>query len=1621
METDIFEGSHQQTVFCLFKKFEEIFIEIKTGGMAELTFLSKKRKISLTQHSCCFCFEQFGDIKPTSLDIKGLETLLEVCRERTNDETSSYLLDNEHEIRNGNIVVKYHKSCRSAFLRPLYQNKLQKSDKDCCIQSSSETFTRSKDCKQSFDWKQCCFICGEKCLQKKRSTWSLVESATNTSSSMYSKVLEVAQSKNDQSLLKRLISVNGDLVAAEARYHRKKGCLVRYLKKTIEKQVGTSTEKENLDTVTLQLIDTLKEDIEQNGKVFEVPEVKCSFLNLCKEKGLLIDTIKTKTLKRLFHKYWPEVKFISRPGHNTIVCASSVSFEEAMSAACKYGKLLSTITEENVTKESLSNSFVLSEDDDLILHRAAGILRERINKIEKLDGQYFSYEETSLEEQKKFVSDDIYKFFCWVTNKKQYENTSDINADLEPNPKILALCCDVINASTSILTPKHLGLSVHLHHLYGSRKLIDDLNVLGYTMSYSEVRCFLSSAAVHMASKQTTTESGALVPANIMHHEDGGKLIIAAGDNWDHNEYTKDGKNTTHAMTTILVSPKSNRIGKAQRITRIPEKTIDSSSLPGGNLTSVLTYQKPNDRPRPYFRSPPSSKDEVKLPEPEAAKVMKMKELLYNLSRLHLFCDDRFEKTPPWTIFQSQISSDQLAESSDVVFNPIIMSTPTHYNTVYTTLKRIKEQMNALGQSNCPVFFDMGLLTKALEVVWARQPELSGVIPMEGGMHFLMAVFAGVGFLYGEAGLRELLSDSEVFAGNTVKQILAGKDFDRGISALLMVDEVLTARLLINFQKWCESRNVLFHDGSPLQSHSGDLSDVLSFLDTSVAPLLEEFRMKGRELSPTFRFWDDYLMKVSTPFKLFLSSSRHAEWEVYEYSKSVFLPFFFASNRTVYAKYMPYMVLSMQTLPEDVKNSFSSGSFVTKLRDGKFNSVWFDYCLEVTENKSLKSNGGIIGLTRQDHALCRWFLARPMTAMYSNTFTSKGLGRDDGDDKATTGKSHHTDNPSYRKTYDENIKKMQVMFEQAFLDPFCIEDPPNKLVNFATGVSMEPEVERSLLNCFQKGSECLDKFVEERFVMVPGKNFYDPVPKANTKTMSQKPKRIRLESKELPINGEEMYLRLLSINSFKKVPLKRVMAFENAPVPLSLFTDSGEILSTKKADFMLKLEELVSEKVTRSVGNVDCIIYDGMAVVQMLQTVYASLKLYREMADAFWQFILSKSSTSTNVHVVFDSYLDNSAKSQTRMKRGEDQSGCKTFVIQPEMQIVDVKQSLSNTNFKKEITKFYTLYLAQNSVTTLKAGQTVVVSGGLEDKVLSITSECVSYVPDLCTNQEEADTKMLLHSKYAADEGAQTLTICSPDTDVLLLLLHHFNALTIPRVFFRTGRKSIHTDMTRYIPVHEIFVSLSPEQRHILLPVYCITGCDTCSSFFGIGKRSAFKLMMSKASLFEGMGCLGDVPDLTSVQINACTKFVGELYGQPNCTSLTMLRVEKVLKNKSVSPRRLPPTDDSFLLHLQRCLLQLIVWKSALLQSPVVPSLISLGYITDATSGLAVPQFMAQPAAAPELLSDLVCNCVDLCESSCCCASAEQPCTTACECKAFVDDVGCCKNIYTYLSCAVQD
>ena len=89
-----------------------------------------------------------------------------------------------------------------------------------------------------------------------------------------------------------------------------------------------------------------------------------------------------------------------------------------------------------------------------------------------------------------------------------------------------------------VIEPLQLGLAIQMHHMFGSRFLVDTLSNMGFCSSYSEVQKFETSAVI---SKQENTSN----------HYDESHCLQYVADNVDHNLCTVDGNNTFHGMGII--------------------------------------------------------------------------------------------------------------------------------------------------------------------------------------------------------------------------------------------------------------------------------------------------------------------------------------------------------------------------------------------------------------------------------------------------------------------------------------------------------------------------------------------------------------------------------------------------------------------------------------------------------------------------------------------------------------------------------------------------------------------------------------------------------------------------------------------------------------------------------------------------------------------------------------------------------------------------------------------------------------------------------------------------------------------------------------------------------------
>ena len=112
----------------------------------------------------------------------------------------------------------------------------------------------------------------------------------------------------------------------------------------------------------------------------------------------------------------------------------------------------------------------------------------------------------------------------------------------------------------------------------------------------------------------------------------------------------------------------------------------------------------------------------------------------------------------------------------------------------------------------------------------------------------------------------------------------------------------------------------------------------------------------------------------------------------------------------------------------------------------------------------------------------------------------------------------------------------------------------------------------------------------------------------------------------------------------------------------------------------------------------------------------------------------------------------------------------------------------------------------------------------------------------LCTNcqdvfglapcsHEEANTRILLHLEDAVRHGNTRVSICTVDTDFIVLAVASAQRLSLSELWiaFGTGK------YFRFLACHEMVRALGP-YRYIALPLFhAFTGCDIASFFFRQG------------------------------------------------------------------------------------------------------------------------------------------------------------------------------------------
>ena len=203
------------------------------------------------------------------------------------------------------------------------------------------------------------------------------------------------------------------------------------------------------------------------------------------------------------------------------------------------------------------------------------------------------------------------------------------------------------------------------------------------------------------------------------------------------------------------------------------------------------------------------------------------------------------------------------------------------------------------------------------------------------------------------------------------------------------------------------------------------------------------------------------------------------------------------------------------------------------------------------------------------------------------------------------------------------------------------------------------------------------------------------------------------------------------------------------------------------------------------------------------------------MATSFLSHVMYTSRSTcaeklSQIHIVFDRYFEQIIKNDTREKRTSCSKANIHQVLLDGTVPKDWRLFLSRDENKAALAECYSNYIKQNGQKELKQGQKSFHNGGAGEKAYAMFNrehaEEISNkesCAQLYSNQEETDTRIVLHAIFAANNGVKTLVIQSPDTDVLALLIHHCPSSHVKATAFMVTMqivnqfKALHTLGTR--------------------------------------------------------------------------------------------------------------------------------------------------------------------------------------------------------------------------------
>ena len=217
-----------------------------------------------------------------------------------------------------------------------------------------------------------------------------------------------------------------------------------------------------------------------------------------------------------------------------------------------------------------------------------------------------------------------------------------------------------------------------------------------------------------------------------------------------------------------------------------------------------------------------------------------------------------------------------------------------------------------------------------------------------------------------------------------------------------------------------------------------------------------------------------------------------------------------------------------------------------------------------------------------------------------------------------------------------------------------------------------------------------------------------------------------------------------------------------------------------------------------------------------------------------------------------------------------------------------------------------------------------------------------------------------------------SILIQATDTDVVVIAVSATTFLPNCEIWIAFG----HGSNLRYIPCHRISAKLGIDASRGLLFFHAFTGCDVCSAFYGIGKKTAWGVFRTMPHLHKLFALLSTLPSTFPFdQFDHIERFSILMYQRTSdLISVNEMRQHLFSQNRIID--NLPPTKMALEQQVKRAILVAgSIWGQTFTADPTIPPPEDWGWKRNERDNSLAPYWTSLPEASKACRELIKCGC----------------------------------------------